>query len=137
MLATPVLTEANPLAADDRFFAALLAADRAALARILSDDFLLIDVMTGSEIPAPALLDTIGAGLLAFEAIEPAGRLVRQYQRTAIVTGRTEMRGRFAKTPFAARSRYTHVFVEQGGQWRLVAAQGTPISIEAAGGKVA
>jgi len=52
---------------------------------------------------------------------------VRVYQTTAVITGRTEMSGQFGETPFATKSRYTHVYVEQQGRWRLVAAQGTKI----------
>src|SRR5437773_6517969 len=40
----------NPLSADKRFFNALIASDTQALGRILTDDFILIDVMSGSEI---------------------------------------------------------------------------------------
>jgi hypothetical protein len=46
----------------------------------------------------------------------------------AVVNGRTEMSGNVAGAPFAARSRHTHVFVEEGERWRLVAAQGTQIA---------
>ena len=84
--------------------------------------------MTGSEIPAPVLLDLIGSRHLVFETIDPAERHVRQYQGAAIVTGRTQMRGRFDGTSFEVRSRYTHVFVTHEGQWHLAAAQGTPIN---------
>jgi ketosteroid isomerase-like protein len=122
------MTEATPLAADDRFFAALLAADRDALVGVLSHDFHLIDVMTGSEIPALVFVDLVGSRRLVFEAINPAERQIRQYQGTAIVTGRTQMRGRFDGTSFDVRSRYTHVFVKHEGQWHLAAAQGTPIN---------
>jgi len=38
------------------------------------------------------------------------------------------MTGQFGETPFAAKSRYTHVYAEQQGRWRLVAAQGTQIT---------
>jgi hypothetical protein len=41
------------------------------------------------------------------------------------------MEGRLGDTPFAASSRYTHVFVEEQGEWRMASAQGT--SIAAAG----
>jgi ketosteroid isomerase-like protein len=121
----------DPIAADRQFFAALLAADTAALERLLADDFMLIDVMTGSEVPRAALLDAVGSGQLAFESIDPAEVLCRRYGATAVVTGRTRMAGRYAGSPFAAASRYTHVYVEQagsGGGWRMVAAQGTPIA---------
>jgi hypothetical protein len=52
---------------------------------------------------------------------------VRLYETTAVVTGRTRMKGRLGDAPFAASSRHTHVFVMQQGEWRLVAAQGTQI----------
>jgi hypothetical protein len=43
------------LAAEDRFFHALLQGDPVGLTGVLTPDFLLIDVMTGSEIPGPVL----------------------------------------------------------------------------------
>ena len=42
------------LAAEDRFFQALLQSDPASLTGVLTPDFLLIDVTTGSEIPDPS-----------------------------------------------------------------------------------
>src|SRR6266566_3230941 len=120
--------QADPLSADDQFFAALLGVNRDALDRLLAPDFLLIDVMTGSEIPRAPFLDLVGSGQLVFDAIDPADRTVRRYQDVAVITGRTHMRGRFGGAPFAASSRYTHVFLERKSRWRLVAAQGTPIT---------
>jgi ketosteroid isomerase-like protein len=125
-------SESDPIAADRQFFAALIAADTAALGRLLADDFVLIDVMTGSEVPRAALLDVVGSGQLVFETIDPAEVRCRRYGATAVVTGRTRMAGRYAGAAFGAASRYTHVHVEQpgGGGWRMVAAQGTPIAGE-------
>jgi hypothetical protein len=120
----------GPLAAEREFFTALVEARPEVLDRVLADDFLLIDVMRGSEVTKPSLLAVIGSGQLRFEVIEPAEPRVRLYQATAVVTGRTRMSGRFGGTPFAALSRYTHVYVVQQGRWRLVAAQGTPIASE-------
>jgi hypothetical protein len=48
--------EPGPLVAERQFFSSLIGGDVAALERILGDDFLLIDVMTGSEIPKSDLL---------------------------------------------------------------------------------
>jgi len=120
--------ESGPLAAERAFFTALLQADTEALSRILADDFLLIDVLGGSEIPKAALLEAIRSRQVWFETIEPLDSRVRFYQTTAIVTGRTRIVGRFGAASFTAHSRYTHVFVEQQNQWRLVAAQGTQIA---------
>jgi ketosteroid isomerase-like protein len=115
-------------ATEDRFFAALLAADGPALEALLTMDFLIIDVMTGSEAPGFAMVSLLGSGQLRFEAIERLGSRVRRYGTTAIVTGETRMRGRYGEQPFAAHSRYTHVYVRAGQGWRMASAQGTPIA---------
>ena len=115
----------DPLAVDRQFFTSLIEADFQALDRLLARDFMLIDVMSGSEITKSSLLAAMGSGQVTFEAIEPAENLVRRYQRTAVVTGRTQMKGLLGVTPFSVSSRYTHVYVVQQDAWRLVAAQGT------------
>src|SRR5262249_52715523 len=101
-----------------------------ALDRVLADDFLLIDVMRGAEVTKASLLAVLASGQLRFQVIEPAEQRVRLYQATAVVTGRTRVSWRVGGEPLAALSRYTHVYVEQQGRWRLVAAQGTPIASE-------
>ena len=119
--------EEDPLAAERAFFTALVEGNLEELDQILAGDFFLIDVMGGSEIARDALMAVLKSGQLRFGSIEPAEPRVRLYQTTAVITGRTRMSGRFGETPFAVHSRYTHVYVEQVGRWRLVAAQGTPI----------
>jgi ketosteroid isomerase-like protein len=76
----------------------------------------------------PAFLTAVGSGHVKFETIEPAEQLVRLYPPTIVITGRTQLKGTFGGHPFAVESRYTHVYVNQNGEWRLVAAQGTKIS---------
>jgi ketosteroid isomerase-like protein len=125
---TSVTTSDDVLAAEHRFFDALLAFDRTSLDAVLAPDFLLIDVLTGSEIPREILVDAVGARQLVFESIERADGRVRQYDATAIVTGETRMRGRYGEQSFAAHSRYTHVYVKGPAGWQLVTAQGTPIT---------
>ena len=118
----------DPLVVDRLFFTSLTDANLLALDQILAGDFILIDVMSGSEVTKSSLLAAIGSGQVRFESIEPGDNLVRLYETTAVVTGRTRIKGRFGGAPFAASSRYSHVFVMQQGEWRLVAAQGTQIS---------
>ena len=125
---TEVNHPSDPLSAESAFFRALVERNLDALDKILDDDFRLIDAMAGSEISKAALLEVLAAGQLTFEAIEPAETRVRFYEKTAIVAGSTHMRGRFGQSSFALHSRYTHVFIEQKDQWRLVAAQGTQIA---------
>ena len=114
--------------ADQSFFAALRAADAPALAALLTDDFVLIDVMRGSEVPRAELIGAVAGGVLRFDTIDVIGSRVRRYGNAAIVTGQTEMRGRAGEDAWSARSRYAHVFVEQEGRWRLASAQGTQIA---------
>jgi hypothetical protein len=116
------------LATEDRFFDALLEGKGDALRDILASDFVLIDVMTGSEIPGSVLVDLVGGGQLVFEVIERIDSRVRTYGSAGVVTGQTRMRGRYQDQPFAAHSRYTHVYVSSDSRWRLASAQGTPIA---------
>lgn len=118
----------DSLAANHHFFVSLIEADLPALDRLLGVDFILIDVMSGSEITKPDFLAAIGSGQVRFEMIEPADNRVRLYQTTSVITGRTRMEGRLGDKPFAASSRYTHVFVNQQGEWQMISAQGTQIT---------
>jgi ketosteroid isomerase-like protein len=118
----------GPLAAERRYFAALVAGDVTALDQLLADDLILVDVMSGSETTKPMLLGALGTGGLRFESIEPAEARARIYGATAVINGRTVMHLRFGETAFSTRSRYTHVWVEQEGRWRMVSAQGTQIA---------
>lgn len=122
------MTTVNPADVEQQFFDALVAADCDSLDRVLADDFVLIDVMTGSEVPKSDLLNVMGSKVLIFEKIERIEFRVRIYGTTAVITGRTEMNGMFAGQTFSASSRYTHVFVVVEDSWRMVAAQGTQIA---------
>ena len=123
------LWEQDALAADGAFFTALVEGDGQALDRILADQFVLVGVNDGAVVPREVLVPLVGRGQLRFDAIEADGSavLLRRFGSTAIVVGRTRMRGSFAGAPFRATSRYTHVFVEDQGRWRLASSQGTPI----------
>jgi ketosteroid isomerase-like protein len=119
--------EADVLAAERQFFDALIESNGDGLDALLSDDFILVDVMTGSEMARSGLIDVVKSGLLKFDSIAPAEVRVRVHGSTAIVNGRTEMSGHYGPASFTARSRYTHVYLHDGSRWRLTSAQGTPI----------
>jgi ketosteroid isomerase-like protein len=120
-------TETGALSADRRFFEALRSGDATALAGLLSEDFLLIDVMQGGEIPGPALVEAVRSRQIVFETIEVLESRERRHGDASVVTGQTRMAGRAGEQAWAVRSRYTHVYVRQGNAWRLVSAQGTQI----------
>jgi len=115
-------------AAEDRFFAALLEGDGGALHELLTPDFVLVDVMTGSEIPGSVLEHLVAARQLVFERIERIDSRVRAYGSAAVVTGQTRMRGRYQEQSWSAHSRYTHVYVADNDGWQLASAQGTAIA---------
>jgi ketosteroid isomerase-like protein len=115
--------------ADSDFFNALLAGDIPALESQLAEDFLIADVAGGSVHRREAFLLAIGA--VIFQEIEtfPEESVTRLTGTgTGIVIGRTGISycGGAASAAELA-SRYTHVFQADGGNWRLLSAQWTPI----------
>jgi chromate reductase len=117
------------LRADAAFFAALVAQNAPALAALLAEDFVIVEVSSGQVHPRGAFLDAVRSGAVVFEAIErwPHETLVRRYGNFAVVVGRTTMAFTGADSTFQADSRYTHVYALDAGSWRLLSAQGTPI----------
>ncbi|WP_272472937.1 nuclear transport factor 2 family protein [Baekduia alba] len=117
---------------DQPFFSALLAGDATALGALLTDDFILVDVMAGGVIDRASLLDVVGSGQMTFESIEtPTPASARSYGDATMVTiGETRMSGRFGDEAWSAHSRYTHVFVraDASSPWLLASAQGTQIA---------
>ena len=124
-------TEREVLTAEDSFFAALSRSDRLALGDVVADDCVLVDVLTGSEVPRATFVGLVGSRRLRFESIERLGARVRLYAGMAVVTGRTRMSGRFGDHEFRVHSRYTHVYVRGRDGFRLVNAQGTPVATAA------
>ena len=118
------------LDADGRFFAALLEADTDALAAILADDFEIVDVMAGGVATRAQLLEAMTVGGLRFTEVQRDGNdlTVRERPGLGVVVGRTRMTMALGPGEVSVGSRYTHVFVDDDGRWRLLAAQGTPIA---------
>ena len=127
------MTRSTLLAADQRFFDALTAADHDALDALLAPDFLIVDIHTGSIGTRAQLLALIRSGELVFPAVLafPEESIVRTVGETGIVVGRTRMHFTGPdNASFHADSRYTHVYAAHGDDWRLLSAQGTQIRAE-------
>ena len=120
------IEEPDVLSLERRFFSGLIA-NVEAVDDLMSDDSLLIDVLSGSEVTKGELIAVLRSGQLKFEKIKPLDSRVRFYQDTALVTGSTEMSGRFGNDSFSVFSRYTHVYARTRNRWHLVSAQGTQI----------
>jgi ketosteroid isomerase-like protein len=115
---------------DDAFFDALLSSDVEALRDLLTDDFLIVDVMAGQVASRDDILGAIGNGDLRFvEVVRDRDDVaVRVRDDIAVLVGRTRMSMSFLGNEASVSSRYTHVFVHEGARWRLMSAQGTPIA---------
>jgi len=122
------MSEERPEQVEQEFFVALINADIKTLDRVVSRDFLMIDVMTGSEVSKAALLEAIEARSLRFKQIDRAELKVRDFGKTAVITGRTKMIGSYAGQSFRVNSRYSHVFVRSDDHWEMVSAQGRQIA---------
>lgn len=121
-------TQQDVKAAEDAFFSALVTGQTKRLQDLMTDDFLLVDVMRGGLVSGRDLVAAIDSGALKFSTIDPlSATTTRIHGTAALVTGETRMHGLFQGQPWAAHSRYTHVYVQEGGRWRMVSAQGTPI----------
>ena len=121
------MSKTQPEEVENEFFQALINGDVESLVRVLATNFVLIDMMTGSEVSAKALTDLIRLAQLRFQTIDRTKFTVRLYGTTAVITGRTEMTGWYEGQQFNVTSRYTHVLVRQNEHWRMVSAQGTQI----------
>ena len=121
------MREQNPEEVEQEFFTALVEADNEALDHLLANDFLLIDVLTGSEVSKAAFLEILVAGGLSFEEVNRIDFRARVYGSVAVITGQSEIVGHLNGRRFEFDSRYTHVFEKHLGDWLMVIAQGTQI----------
>jgi ketosteroid isomerase-like protein len=117
-------------AADEAFFSALLSADMGSLEAVLADDFVIVDVMSGGVTGREEFLSAIGSGMVRFAEVTrfSAEQSVRRRETAGVVVGRTRMVMHVGPDGVTANSRYTHVFVRDDGSWRLMSAQGTPVT---------
>jgi uncharacterized protein (TIGR02246 family) len=106
---------------------AALKGDAAALDKILADD--MTHTHGGGRTESKAqFLEAIRSGAQKYEAIDYDEIKVRVYGSTAIVTSEPNIRTVNSGVPSSSHSRFLHVYVKQGGAWRLVAHQSTRIT---------
>jgi uncharacterized protein (TIGR02246 family) len=106
---------------------AALKGDAAALDKILADDMTHTHGGGRTETKAQ-FLEAIRSGAQKYEAIDYDEIKVRVYGSTAIVTSEPNIRTVNSGVPSGSHSRFLHVYVKQGGAWRLVAHQSTRIT---------
>jgi ketosteroid isomerase-like protein len=105
---------------------ALLAADTAALSRMIGDEFVEISRIAQLRTKRDNLTE-IATGNLQIRSVQYVDLSVRIYGDVAILQGIADNTGVFRGTPFSGKLRYTRVFVRRAGGWVAVAMQHTMI----------
>jgi hypothetical protein len=67
------------------------------------------------------------SGKVTYQLFENRDMKVRLYEKTAIVTGRTVVKGEYEKSPIEAEFQFTDTLVFQGGRWWIAASHASRI----------
>jgi ketosteroid isomerase-like protein len=123
VLATATLARAADaekavLAAEDRRFAATVAADIPTLDRMLTDDMTYTHATAAVDTKAE-LLAKLGDGTSDYKSNVPEERTVRLYGDAAAVAGVAHVLVHAGGRDVDVRLRYTELYVKQDGAWRL------------------
>ena len=97
-----------------RWDVALVQRDTEYIDSILADDFTFISSSGAMKNKAQHVADLKSADLV-IDHSESSDIVVRVYDKTAVATARGVSRGRYKGKPFDSSSRYTDVWVKQGG----------------------
>ena len=107
---------------EKEFAQAVVRNDADAVAGFVAEDWIIIDP-DGGIIDKARFLEVIRSGALSHESMESTDLKVRLYGNTALVTGLTTTKGKFAGQDFTSCERATDVFVRQAGRWQCVLTQ--------------
>lgn len=119
--------EADLLAVERRWNRAVAERDGAAVAEILSDDFVFI-APNGAIVGKAALVHAASDTAYVIDPFETVEPLVRVYGSTAVITGTFVQSGHFKGAPFSGRYAYTDVYAQRGGRWVAVSAQASALA---------
>lgn len=107
--------------------AALLRADFPAFEKFYTDDFTYAGP-SGFGNKAQYLAD-YKSGQSKFLSVNHADVRVRVYGHSAVITGSATITGRIrGEDRSGLPSRYTHIYIQQHGQWHMAAMQATPLA---------
>jgi ketosteroid isomerase-like protein len=107
--------------------AAIVDKDFNTLEGFLADDFI-VTFPNGTVGTKATYLGGQRAGRLLMTSATHDDERIKVYGDAAIITGRTTGKLLVEGKEQPLLIRYTHVYVKQGGQWRMVAQHTTPIS---------
>ena len=106
---------------------AVLRSDTAALDRMTSDDYTLIN-QQGELRTKAQMLDGFKSGTIKFDSRELSDLNVRVYGNTAVVTGRVTQKATENGKDTSGENRFTRVYVKEKGRWVSVALQITAVA---------
>jgi ketosteroid isomerase-like protein len=110
---------------------AMLSADVGALDRLIADDIAYVDP-AGRVLSKEMDLEMHRSGRLRIQTIETSETEMRIADPIAVVITRAAIAGLFEGQPFAGDFRFTRVWREIGGNWRIVAGHCCAIAPEPA-----
>ena len=118
---TPSDESAAVLQAEREGCAAYLHGDAGKIANFLTDDYTLTN-SKGEITTAADDIEDAKSGRVHYDVFENYDMKVRIYDdHTAIVTGKTKVKGNAQGKPIDIIVQFTDTFVKQGGRWRLAA----------------
>lgn len=95
--------------------------DVATLDRVLPDDFVFTRSL-GRALSKTELLEALTSGELALEEYERSVQKVTVVHNTAHAVGHDRVRGSYKGNDISGTYHFSSVYVEQGGEWQVVAA---------------
>ena len=105
---------------------AQIGANAVALDRIYADDFIGIGP-SGTVRTKPQVISDFTSGNLKFQSITTEDVRVRVYGNTAVETGLSTMIGQDKGKAVPRDNRFTRVWINEVGRWRLVANHYSPL----------
>ncbi|HWW01895.1 MAG TPA: nuclear transport factor 2 family protein [Candidatus Acidoferrum sp.] len=118
--------QAQILKIEHSWAAAEVKNDLAAIDKIEADDFIIIDP-TGKISTKAEDMANMKSGDLKFESMDLKESKVRLYGEIAIVTGRSNVKGKFKDQDISGTYSFTDVFAKVEGQWRAVSSHITRV----------
>lgn len=116
---TGAAAQADPLVADRAYFAAIASHPPSALEDLLDDAFV-YRTSRGTAIGKRALIGHLTQGLTRIASIRSLRAVPARDGDTVVVTGVAEVTLDETAGPRTVWSRYTHVWVQRDGRWRLL-----------------
>ena len=73
-------------------------------------------------------MNDLKSGKVKYQLFENRDMIVRLYEKTAVVTGKTVVKGESGQNAFAAEFQFTDTLIWKKGAWRIVSSHATRIA---------